>query len=309
MKLLLVGTGPIGMEYAKVLKALAINTIACGRNEKNSAVFKKNTGLITTYGGVEYFLKTNVCPKIAIVAVSEAQLGTVTRQLIEAGVERILVEKPGATNSNQIHELAHLAEEKGCDVRIGYNRRFYASVLRAQEMIEEDGGVSSFNFEFTEWSHRIEPLVKEPGVKELWFLHNSTHIIDLAFHLCGFPSQMNSIASGNLSWHPRSRFAGSGISEHGAVFSYFADWQGPGRWGVEVLTRRRRLIFRPVETLQVQPLESVSLEPVNINDTLDRQFKPGYYRQVEAFIKSPSKLLSLAQQSKNLNVYDQIIGL
>jgi predicted dehydrogenase len=308
MKVLLLGTGPIGMEYAKVMKALAIDAEACGRDAQRSEQFEKDTGLATSAGGLDNFLKSHDCPEVAIVAVSEAQLGVVLRRLIEGGTRRLLVEKPGAGNPAEIRELARLAEQLSCDVRVGYNRRFYAATLRARDMIEEDGGVISFNFEFTEWAHRIEPLVKEPGVKELWFLHNSTHIIDLAFHLCGFPSRMNSIAEGQLSWHPKARFVGSGVSERGAVFSYFADWQGPGRFGLEVLTRRRRLIFRPVEALQVQALGSVAIEPVDLGDTLDTQFKPGYYRQVEAFFDAPGKLLSLAEQSRNLDVYDQILG-
>jgi len=308
MNVLLVGVGPIGSEYAKVLNALAIDAVACGRNGDRCAQFQKDTGLATTAGGLENYLQTHGCPEAAIVAVSEAQLGSVTGQLIEAGVKRILVEKPGAGNAVEIRDLAQLAKAKRCDVRVGYNRRFYSSVLRAQEMIEEDGGITSFNFEFTEWAHRIEPLVKEPGVKELWFLHNSTHIIDLAFHLCGFPSQINSIAQGSLSWHPAARFVGSGVSDRGAVFSYFADWEGPGRWGLEILTRRRRLIFRPVEALQVQVLGSVTIEPVKLDDTLDTQFKPGYFRQVEAFFSQPLKLLSLDQQCNNLDIYNRIIA-
>jgi predicted dehydrogenase len=308
MKVILVGTGPIGMEYAKVLKALSIDVVACGRNEERSVKFSRDTGLETIAGGIENFLRSHVCPEVAIVAVSEAQLGVVTKGLVEAGAKRILVEKPGARNAMEIYELVKLAKEKGCDIRVGYNRRFYASVLRAHEMIKEDGGVTSFNFEFTEWAHRIEPLVKEPGVKELWFLHNSTHIIDLAFHLCGFPSQLNAISEGKLSWHPKARFVGSGISERGAVFSYFADWEAPGRWSLEILTRRRRLIFRPVEDLLVQAIGGIAIESVKLDNMLDVQFKPGYYRQVEAFFSEPNKLLALDEQLKNLIVYNQILG-
>lgn len=308
MNVLLVGTGPIAQEYARVLKALGIEAIACGRNEQRCSQFQIETGLLAVSGGINNFLKLRVCPEVAIVAVSEAQLGVVTQQLILAGAKQILVEKPGAGNTREIREIAELAKKKHCDVRIGYNRRFYASVIQAKQMIEEDGGVISFNFEFTEWAHRIEPLNKEPGVKELWFLHNSTHIIDLAFHLCGFPREMNSIAEGQLCWHPKARFVGCGISKNGAVFSYFADWQGPGRWGLELLTRNRRLIFRPVEGLQVQALGSVVIESVKFDDTLDTQFKPGYFLQVQTFFAEPRRLLSVDEQLENTKVYDQILG-
>ena len=50
-------------------------------------------------------------------------------------------------------------------------------------MIAEDGGVTSFHFEFTEWSHQIQHLQKAPGVMDHWVLGNSSHVLDLAFHL------------------------------------------------------------------------------------------------------------------------------
>ena len=52
--------------------------------------------------------------------------------------------------------------------------------------------------------------------------------------------------------------------QKGAMFSYFADWEAPGRWGLEVLTRKRRLIFRPMEQLQVMPLGSVKIDSVEL---------------------------------------------
>ena len=41
-------------------------------------------------------------------------------------------------------------------------------------------------FEFTEWSHNIR-LKLNQQVKESWFLANSTHVVDLVFHLIGLP--------------------------------------------------------------------------------------------------------------------------
>ena len=43
-------------------------------------------------------------------------------------------------------------------------------------MIAEDGGVTSFNFEFTEWSHQIQHLQKASGVMDNWVLGNSSHV-------------------------------------------------------------------------------------------------------------------------------------
>ena len=43
--------------------------------------------------------------------------------------------------------------------------------------------------------------------------------------------------------------AGAGVTERNIMFSYHADWQALGRWSVEVLTYKRRFIFRPMKQL------------------------------------------------------------
>lgn len=50
-----------------------------------------------------------------------------------------------------------------------------------KKIIAEDGGITSFNFEFTEWAHVIEKLDYPREVFENWFFVNSTHVVDLAF--------------------------------------------------------------------------------------------------------------------------------
>ena len=306
MNVLVVGVGPIGIEYSRILRAQGCTVTAIGRGAAGCQAFKEATGIPALAGGLEALAAHEALPDTAIVAVGEAQLGKATVALVRRGVRHILVEKPGGATAAEIRELAALAREYGAAVYVGYNRRFHASTLHAQKLIAEDGGVSSFTFEFTEWSHRIEPLEKEAGVKENWFLQNSSHVIDLAFHMCGWPVEMSAFSGGSLSWHPHAQYAGAGRSNTGAFFSYMADWQAPGRWWVEVLTRKRRFIFRPLEKLQVQMLGSVAVDPVEIDDSLDVEYKPGFYRQVEAFLKNPASLLTIDEQARHLDVYEKI---
>ena len=197
------------------------------------------------------------------------------------------------------------------NIYVGYNRRFYASVHKAREIISNDGGVSSFNFEFTEWSHEIKNLSKAPGVKESWFLVNSSHVVDLAFNLGGEPKKISCYTSGGLSWHPNaSKFYGAGISVYGALFSYQANWESPGRWGIEICTNKHRLIFRPLEKLQIQEIENVNSEFAVINDEIDLSFKPGLYEQTKVFLFNPNNnLCSVEKHLSNMKYYDKISGL
>jgi predicted dehydrogenase len=303
MNIVIVGVGPVGIEYAKIAQSLGHQMLVLGRSAKGCATFLEATGVEAVPNGLDSSQGLTL-PATAIVAVSEAQLGKVVLQLIDRGVKSILVEKPGAGTPAELRMVVDAAAKAGCDVRVAYNRRFHGSTLAAQRIIEEDGGVNTFHFEFTEWSHRIEPITKEPGVKEQWFLHNSSHVVDLAFHLGGWPKEMKSWSAGSLSWHPHARYTGAGISDKGALFSYVADWQGPGRWGVEVITSKHRLILKPLEKLQIQKIGSVAVEEIAIDDVIDTSFKPGFHRQVEAFLDQPETLLSIHEQLAHLEFFN-----
>lgn len=310
-KILLVGAGPMAIDYAKILKALDIDVIVVGRGETSAERFEAASGIPVYTGGIESWLMQNKdVPCKAFVAVSEMALGKVTLLLLERGIKSLLVEKPGAANAAEVEQVLRKAIEKGSRVYVAYNRRFYSSVQKAKEIIKEDGGVTSFNFEFTEWSHVIKDLPKEEGVKKQWFLHNSTHVMDLAFYLGGRPKEISCYTAGGLNWHPSgSIYSGAGITENGALFSYQANWESPGRWGVEVLTKKHRLILRPLERLHIQNIGNVAVEEVSLEDELDKKFKPGLYLQVQAFVEGKTtNLPDIQEQSINLHYYQMIGG-
>jgi predicted dehydrogenase len=309
--ILLVGAGPMAVEYAKVLKSLNMDFEVVGRGRESALRFEQETGMPVITGGVEEYMPADgTIPGKAIVAVGEKQLGKATLSLLKKGLKSILVEKPGGYDYNEIAQVSNEASGSGSQVFVAYNRRFYASVTKAMEIIRNDGGVTSFNFEFTEWSHVIKDLKKEEGVKEEWFLHNSTHVIDLAFYLGGKPREISCYSEGGLGWHPAaSIFAGAGRSDTGALFSYQANWEAPGRWGVEVLTKNHRLIFRPLEKLQIQKIGSVAIEFIDIDDRMDVEYKPGLFGQVHAFLHSDSqRLCTVGEQVNMLNTYRKIVN-
>jgi predicted dehydrogenase len=305
----LIGAGPMAEAYAKVLVALEVKFIVIGRGSASAERFKQNTGIEVELQMPSSFSDNDYC----IVAVGVESLAVVSKQLIHRGAKHILVEKPGALNLNEMLALKELSDQFNALISIAYNRRFYSSIEKAKSIIALDGGVRSFYFEFTEWSHVIRPLIKAPGVKEAWLLANSSHVIDLAFYLAASsPKKISAYASGFLDWHNGpSKFAGSGITESGASFSYLADWEAPGRWGIEILTTQHRLIFRPLEQLHIQKLGSVLIEKVELNDHLDQLYKPGLYSQTKAFLANEKMedFLTISEQiEKTQSIYLPILS-
>ena len=300
----------MAQDYAHVLKALAVPFKVIGRGEQSAVEFESVMGITVQTGGLEKVLQSESSPETAIVAVGVEQLASVTTKLLQSGTRRILLEKPGGLNLKELQQLHSETQVYSADVWLAYNRRFYQATRKAREIIPADGGATSCHFEFTEWSHKIREIEGKTEIKATWLLANSTHVIDLAFHLCGWPKDWQCWSSGTLDWHPASaRFSGAGVTEQDVHFSYFADWEAPGRWGVEVLTRKNRLILRPMEQLQITPLGTVKVESVPLEDRLDHDFKPGLYWQTEAFLqKDATNFCTLEEQVKHTELYSKMAG-
>ncbi len=315
-KVWLIGSGEMARAYGKVLLAQGIDFTVIGRGQASAKTFEEEIRRPVIAGGLSAFLKARpAIPSAVIVAVQADLLKGLVLELIRFGVKKILVEKPGGLNSNQIKELAQASDHHKVNLFIAYNRRFYASVLKLKELVKEEK-ILSFNFEFTEWSHLIKDQQIDSSIKENWFLASSSHLVDLAFYLGGKPKEISCYSSGGLDWHQRSSiFAGSGISGQGALFSYSANWESAGRWGIEILTNKHKFILRPLEELQVQEIGSLKIEKVEIDGSLDQQFKPGLYRQVENFLledksnkSHQSQLCTISEQAGNVLVYDKMAG-
>ncbi len=308
----LVGAGGMAVEYAKVLMALGITPVVIGRGQASAVAFEEKTGLPVVAGGLQRFLrKAPAAPAAVVIAVNVVELAQTAALLLDYCQPKVLLEKPGVLS---VRDLRLLQTSKGnAELFIAYNRRYFSSAQAVRRMLEDDGGPVSCTFEFTEWAHRIEPILhrKDPGEMARWFLSNSSHVVDLAFHFAGEPRTLHPTVSGALTWHPSgSAFCGSGVTMRNVMFSYHANWNAPGRWWVEVMSSSRRYRMCPMESLQVQEKGSLSWSEVPLSDERDRLFKPGLHDMVADFLSgTPSPVLCrFAEQTRLFNVYRRIAG-
>lgn len=301
-QILLVGAGNMGTEYARVLNALNVSYTAVTRREEKAITFEQKTGHSVITGGIENFLSRNTGNyDTAIVALPVPLQKECVLHLIRSGIKKILLEKPGTFDIEGLQEINLAARGNNTAIKIAYNRRFYNSVLETEKIIEKDGGISSIFFEFTEiYCKKKEELQK-------YFIGNSTHVMDLAFYFGGMPetiSGFSKVDDKNLI------FTGAGITEKGILFSYMANYWAPGRWGVEVMTPKHRLIFRPMEKLHIQELGSFKINEWEIENQDDIIFKPGLYKEVRTFlydIDNP-RLLSSEEQEIHMGYYNQMMN-
>lgn len=312
----LIGVGNMGREYARVLKALGHEFSAHGRGEESAAAFAGETGVRPSTGdlGAQFALRGGF-PDTAVVAVTTDSLAPVVALLLKGGTRRILVEKPGGLTPEEVEGVARLDQHDR--VLVAYNRRFYPSVAEARRMIAEDGGVTSFAFEFTELADRIGKTHHAPPLKETWFFGNSTHVVDLAFFLAGAgadPAPIRfdaNLVAGQLDWHPAAaRFAGCGEVGNGILFSYRADWESGGRWAIEMNTPVQRLMLAPLETLQIQRrgefgvhhVTSLAAEPLE-------GCKPGLAEMTQSFLSEldDPRFLTLRDQAARLKMFSRML--
>lgn len=307
----IVGAGPMAVEYAKAADHLGLPYRVYGRGPDSAATFHAATGVHPGVGPLAEQLSTAPI-ETAIVAVGVQDLATVAAELVTHGCRRILLEKPGAIDRRELESLSdRIRSYSDVQIFIAYNRRFYPGVQHAKKIIDEDGGVTSVTFNFTEAAWRIENLQKDPRVKENWLFANSSHVIDLAFFLAGRPVSLAATTQGGLSWHSSgSQFVGHGLLEDGGVFSYHADWEAPGSWSVEAMTKNHRLIFNPLETLKLQSLGSFDIRKIDL-DTKDDPRKPkaGLCEMIESFLndRSDANFVSLIEQIKNFSIFESIL--
>lgn len=308
---LLAGAGQMAIDHARVLAALGVTLQVFGRGTQSATRFTKATGIPVGTGSLaDQIAAAGHLPRTAIVAVSAHQLAEVGATLLHKGVRRMLIEKPAALDLVEASQLLAAAQAVKAEVFVAYNRRFMASVLAAQEIIAADGGPISIKFDFSELAGRILPLNKPQRELTTWFYGNSTHVVDLAFHLAGAPARLSGDISGGSEIDPRTGiFTGHGLTQKGVHVSWHANWVAPGRWGVEVLTRKHRLILQPLEKLRLQSHAGFAEVEQTLNDADDLAFKPGLLRQTRAFLTGEGRevrLLALADHVCRMDAYEAI---
>lgn len=306
---ILVGTGNMAGEYYKSLVKEGYTPLVIGNSEKSTSAFNEKYGASSYPGSIEENRDKLAGKKfdVCFITVNEHAFNSCLRQLSEFEIDNYVVEKPGAFSPDDLKDI-YSGTMKGStsSYYIAYNRRFYSSVLELKKRLLEEGGAKSAFFEFTELTDRVLSLnIPEERLKN-WLFLNSSHVIDLAFHLIGWPKQMSSLNFGQESWHGSGDFfSGIGLSDKDIPFSYVSNWNAPGRWSIEVLTEFRRYALRPLEGLVYQ--ERNKFDFVEVPIEIDKEIKEGIYPLVKSCLAGDfGNLVEYKSQNEKLKVYEII---
>ena len=308
-KVLIIGGGEIGKQYALAFlkfHILDITIIAKTGNSISNFCLEKNIKLLK--GGFEVHLCNLEKMDLVIIATPIPILIKAARLCIENDQDNILIEKPGSLYSKELFSLSNSYIDK--KIRIGYNRLVYPNFHKLKKLINSEGGITSCIFTFTEWLDRIEFEKDESIVYQRWGISNSLHVISMAFEIIGLPKEITSIQSGRIDWHDSgSQFMGSGISENNIPFTYHADWNSGGRWGIEVFTKENSYFLIPLEELYVCKKFTGEILPVKF-DVAFPDLKLGIPEQIAIMLDDTSglDLVTLEYAAKLNQITEKIMG-
>ena len=182
MKVVIIGCGLIGYKRAQAMSDAIL--VGCADVD-----LVKAQDFSTKFGNIPFFssskdLLNSVYSDIVIICTPHNQLPVLIKEAISAG-RHVLVEKPAARFAYELEGLISMAEEKKCNVRIGFNHRYHRAFRKAKELVSSGvlgdlyfiraryghGGRIGYN---KEW--RANPDISGGG--EL--IDQGSHLIDLS---------------------------------------------------------------------------------------------------------------------------------
>jgi len=164
---------------------------------------------------------------------------------------------------------------------VGFNRRYYSIFQKGIELIKEHGSLCGITVEGHErmWK-RVGRLSEQ--MRSQWIFANSVHTIDLLRLFGGEPKDIKAIA--HKRFEPRGdQFCAIMETESGAIGQYVAHWYSPGGWRVVLYGEGITVEFKPLESGRWMD-KDLKVHEIKVDD-VDIEFKPGFYRQMEAFGK------------------------
>ncbi len=277
----IVGAGSIAEHHLKVLGSFPDVEVCAisNRDEEKGGHIAKKFGIPHIYAKPQTLFSQEL-PDAVYVLVSADALYPTTLQCIAFGIP-LFIEKPAGLTSVETRHLQETALSNDVRIMVGYNRRFYSVIQRAQEAIRTRGDLLGVRIEAPEGIEQIKTLKKfSPDILARWFVANGTHGIDLLNFLGGDTTEV--LARKRSFLEPSGdNFGATIVFLNSALGHYISHWNSPGRWSVDLYGVNIRAHIEPLESgTLIMDGEEIPLLP----DLDDLEYKPGFWKQNRYFI-------------------------
>ncbi len=283
IRLGIIGAGTIAQEHLKVMKAIeGIDAMGITSRTKIKAQQLAQIYQLEVCTDDVKSLVKELQPDALLLFVSGNQMHQVASSVMPFRLP-LFLEKPSGMIPEENLQLVNLAKKYAINTMVGYNRRYYSIFHKGIKIIKDHGPLLGIMVEGHERMWRIrESNNFSQQVMENWIFCNATHTIDLLRFFGGEPQNVKSIAH-RFKETKADQFAVIMEFENGAIGHYQAHWYSPGGWRVVLYGDGVSVEFKPLETGRWtdKELNSFEISP----DDIDLQYKPGFYKQMEAFVQ------------------------
>ena len=307
----IIGAGSMGKEYAKVLQNLNVNfKVYTNQNLNHIKNFwTKDINQVIDFNNFEEIVNLKKNTKI-IICVSIENLFDTGLKIISSGFKSILIEKPVCFTIKQIDEIINLKNKFNSNIVIGYNRRFYNSVLKLKSYLAGESKILSSTFVLSEnvksWSGNWIDPSKLEGKYPL--ISQTSHMIDLLTFLMGNLNLSFLSKFGDFNYNGNVIF--SGILEGGdkQKVNIYGDWTGSHKWKILIESEKKKYLLDPIEILKVYDKKTKTIKLISSLNSQHNNLKVGLLDEVKAFlIEDYSKFCNLEHQRLNLKIMHDLL--
>ena len=215
-----------------------------------------------------------------MVLVSSDEIFEVSKNLIQTKIP-IFIEKPPGLVPEQTKILAEMANNYATSTFVGFNRRYYSIFHKGIKIINEHGRLLGLSVEGHERFWKIMEGEFSDNIRNNWIYANSTHTIDL-LRFFGGEIKNQKVFTKKIKEDNGDQFVASMEFDSGILGTYTSHWYSPGGWVIKLFGEGVTVKFKPLEKGQWID-KDFGVHEISV-DEVDKKFKPGFYRQMEAFI-------------------------
>jgi len=282
IKIGIIGAGYISKEHLIIIEAIdgVEVTGITSRTISKAKELANKYNVVSVYDNLNALIKNSDFDAL-MVLVSADQIYDVTKKLIPLQVP-LFIEKPPGLFLRHTKNLLEFANKYETINMVGYNRRYYSVFHKGLDIIKKHGRLLGVTVEGHERFWKVSNKDQSNEVLSNWIIANSTHTIDLLRFFGGEIKNMHRFTK-KINEQKGDQFVAALEFDSGSIGTYTSHWFSPGGWSVKLYGDGATVIYKPLETgiWFNKEFQEYDIIP----DGVDEKFKPGFYRQMEAFIE------------------------
>ena len=281
----MIGSGKAAKYHLRVLGNIENVDVCCIVNRGSN----KPESLMKSYGIKKYYNSLDLAIsdsnfEAAIVCVSPSSTFSVSKTLMNRGI-CCLIEKPLGLNIKEAEKLNKYSNQSKLVNVVGYNRRFFSSVLTANKIINEFGLPYSIHIDCFEDIISLFNKYESSDIKKR-FITNTTHGIDMLTLFGGEHVDVTGPRFSKFYNDIKSDFINIISFKSGQTGTLLSHWRSPSHWSLSLFGDDYRINIdlsnNDIEFYYRGFKQSVE----TFSNIYDKLFKAGVYLQDYYFLCS-----------------------